>query len=101
MVNFLLIVVIILILWILFQMKSAHHHLGMYVWIAIVLFLILSVAYAFKGVNIDFKSASGIESAFKIYVSWLGHAFQNVKTLTGQATQLNWRGNSTATDEGS
>ena len=95
MVNFILIAVVILAIWIFFQLRSAHHHFGMYIWIAVLLFLLLTALYAFKGKPTDFQSINGLQSAFKIYVGWLGNAFQNIKSLTGSAIHMDWKGNST------
>ncbi len=62
---------------------------------AIFLILLLFFAYStFSGVvksnSIDIKTASGIFQAVKIYSSWLGLAFNNVKTITGNAIHMDW-----------
>ena len=62
---------------------------------AIVLILLLFFAYAtftsvIKSNSIDVKTPSGVFEAAKVYVSWLGLAFNNMKTLTGNVIQMDW-----------
>lgn len=62
---------------------------------AIAIVLILFFAYStFTGVvksnSIDIKTASGVFQAAKVYVGWLGLAFNNMKTLTGNVIAMDW-----------
>ncbi len=79
-----------------FIMKSKElKHKG--TWILI--FLIVLILYAgyisvIAGKNIDINSTEGVETVIKLYTGWLVHGFDNVKTLSGQAVKMDWKGNS-------
>jgi hypothetical protein len=62
---------------------------------AIALILLLFFAYAtftsvIKSNSIDIKIPTGVFQAAKVYVSWLGLAFNNMKTLTGNVIHMDW-----------
>ena len=58
--------------------------------VLIALFLALSFSGVVHGNNIDLKSPSGVISASKIYVSWLGTIGGNLKTITGNIIRMDW-----------
>ena len=67
--------------------------------IALILFLYISTSLVFREEDIDFKSVSGVMDATKIYFSWLGSAFGNMKTITTYAVKMDWRSNETTQEE--
>jgi len=77
------------------KFKYIKHKLS---WI-IVLFLILLFYVGFlastSGQNIDFGTFEGSQTGIKLYLSWLGQSFDNMKSITGQAVKLDWGANST------
>ena len=85
--------VIILIIYILIEIKRAKHKVFAIVVIILILFMYFSIAYVFKGQNVDYKSVHGIEGASKIYLAWLGGFYGNVKTVTINAIKMNWSAN--------
>jgi len=45
--------------------------------------------------NMNLKSFDGIVGAGKLYFSWLGHAFENSRSILGNVIKMDWVGNST------
>lgn len=90
-----LIVVVILVL-IFLRYRHIKHRFFLILLVLLIILMYFSFDFAFSGTNSNFNSVSGIFHAGKIYFSWLGHAFHNVKTIAGNAVHMNWTtGNST------
>jgi glucan phosphoethanolaminetransferase (alkaline phosphatase superfamily) len=58
-------------------------------------FLVLSVGYIFIANHVQLDSMSSIIEGFKIYMSWLGSAFDKAIDVTSYAVKQNWTANST------
>lgn len=91
--NWWLIIVGVLAIFIVLKLIHFNHNRTK-VTAVIVIIILLFIAGTFMVVvkthNIDLKSASGVMSAGKVYVVWLGQAFSNVKALTGEAIHMDW-----------
>ena len=94
-VTFLIIVALIIGIWLLFGFKRFKHKLLAVFLIALVLFSFFSFNMVFKGKEISINNMSDLGKIFKIYFSWLGNIFGNMKTITGQAVKMDWQGNKT------
>ena len=92
MIGIVLIVVSILVLgiWIMVEMRKFKHQIWACVLIALILFGYLSFTITTKNHDIDYTSFSGIIKAVKIYFSWLGGVFVNLKSVVGHAIGLDW-----------
>jgi len=88
---------LVLFIWVSVEVKRAKHKIWAIVIIALILFGYLSFSVSLKGKDIDYKSVGGVFEAGKVYFSWLGSALGNVKTITGGAVQMDWKGNSSST----
>jgi hypothetical protein len=86
---------LIITIWILVEVKRMRHKIFALFLIALILFLYLSANIVFQSHEIDFKTVSGLTSAGKLYMSWLGSAFGNVKSITTNAIKMDWKGNAT------
>ena len=86
---------LIIAIWIIIELKRMRHKILAIFLIALILFLYIGSTFAFKGRDIDFKTVSGITSATKIYFSWLGSIFGNVKSITTSAIKMDWQSNNT------
>ncbi len=86
---------LIIIVWVLVEFKRVRHKIFALFLIGLILFLYFSASYVFKNKDIDFKTVSGITTASKLYFSWLGSVFTNLKSITVNAVKMNWNGNST------
>ena len=91
-----LIAIIALVLLFLFLRKYIEHKVIVVVLVLLFVFILISfltITGSIKSYNIDWKSADGIVQIGKVYVSWIGQVFVNLKTMTGNAVNLNWHGN--------
>ncbi|MEX0932875.1 MAG: hypothetical protein WDZ77_02130 [Candidatus Pacearchaeota archaeon] len=84
-------------IWFVIEMKRFQHKL-----IAIGLIVLVIVGYAGMATigqnnNVDLTTIGGIVEATKLYASWIGGFFSNLKAITTQAISLDWFGNHTST----
>jgi hypothetical protein len=96
-INTALFIVAILVIgiWVLIEIKRMRHKVFAIILIALILFSYISASLIFKGQNIDYKTVPGLLQATKIYFSWLGSVFINLKSITTHAVQMNWGVNQT------
>lgn len=92
---FFVIGVLIVAVWCIFKVKGFQHKFVTIFLIALILFSFFSFYLAFHGKGVSIKNISDIEKVAKLYFSWLGNVFGNMKVLTGQAIKMNWQGNKT------
>jgi hypothetical protein len=92
----LLIVAFIIVILMLLKFKKLKHEIFAFFLILLILFAFFSFTLAFKGQNVTISNLSDVNGAVKIYLSWFGNAFDNVKVITTQAVKMNWEGNKTA-----
>lgn len=64
--------------------------------IVLILFTYVSFSAVIKGKNLDLKTFDGIKQAGKLYVLWLGNAFNNVKVVTSNVIHMNWKADNTS-----
>jgi len=80
----------------LIHFKNLKHKIFAIIIIVLLGFFVLTFLALAKNSSITLKTASGIFSACKLYFSWLGHIFDNIRVLTGNAIRMEWFGNSTS-----
>lgn len=90
-----IIAVLIIAIWLMYGFKKAKHKFWAIFLIALILFSFLSFNAAFGGEDLSINSISDIGKVVKIYFSWFGNAFVNLKSITTQAVKMNWQGNVT------
>jgi len=73
-------------IWILIEIKGLRHKLFAVFLIALILFGYVGL----KDKDINYWSISGLTSASKIGLSWLGGVYDNFKSLTSYAVNQNW-----------
>ncbi len=97
-VTLLVVAVLIIAIWTIIEIKRFKHKLFAIFLIILILFTYLSFTAVLKDKDINFKSATGIKEAGSLYVSWLGTLFGNLKSITTQAIDMDWKHvNKTAT----
>jgi glucan phosphoethanolaminetransferase (alkaline phosphatase superfamily) len=89
-VTILLIVVLIIAILVLVRLKKFKHELVAIFLIALLLFGFFSFNAVFKGKDISVKNLSDVGNLGKMYFSWLGNIFNNVKVITTQAVKMDW-----------
>jgi len=92
----LLIAVFIIAVLTFLRFKKVKHELFAFFLILIIVFAFFSFTLAFKGKNVSITNVSDATNAAKIYLSWIGNAFNNVKIITTQAIKMDWVSNKTA-----
>ena len=90
-VTFIIIAVIIVVIWILIEAKRMKHKIFAIFLILLILFAYISFAAVIKNNDVDLKSNSGLASAGKLYYSWLGGVFHNMKSITAYAFKQDWK----------
>ena len=88
-----IVAILIAAVWIIIEIKRLRHKLFAIFLIALILFTYLSFSITLSGKDIDLSTVPGWVSAAKIYFSWLGSIFGNLKSITAQAISLDWVGN--------
>src|SRR3989344_5224900 len=99
MINFVIIVVLVVLAIVIFKFKEFRHRMGLLTIIVLILIIILSFSIVISGKGVDFNTFDGVVKAGKLYFSWLGGAFHNLKDLSGYAVKQEWGVNSTNTEE--
>ncbi len=97
-----IILIVALILVVLLVMKARHfkHRIFAVIFILILVFIYVTSTRVLSEYHLNMKSVSGIEKAVKVYFVWLGGAFDNLKSLTGNAVKMDWGiKNKTAADK--
>jgi len=96
-IGFTLFVIAVLIIgiWIIIEMKRMKHKLFAIFLIALILLLYLSSTIVFKGQDIQWNSVSGLIDGTKLYFSWFGSLFTNMKSITSYAVKMDWKSNET------
>ena len=94
-VVFFVIAALVIGIWLLFGFKRMKHKFIAILLIGFLLFGFFSFNIVFKGKDVSVNNISDFGKIFKIYFSWLGNIFGNMKTITGQAIKMDWQGNKT------
>ncbi|MFH1801769.1 MAG: hypothetical protein ABH804_02990 [archaeon] len=94
--TLIVIAVFVIAAWIIIEMKRFRHKILAIFLIALILFSYLSFTAVFRERNIDYKSLNGVTEATKIYFSWLGSVFGNIKSITTNAVKMDWGANSSS-----
>lgn len=81
---------LILFVWVMAEFRKFKHKMWAFLLIALIVFGYISFTVTTKNQEVDFKSFSGIMKAVKIYFSWLGSMFGNLKTITANAIGMEW-----------
>ncbi|MEM3074557.1 MAG: hypothetical protein QW727_01285 [Candidatus Pacearchaeota archaeon] len=97
--QWIVIVVIIIIIFIFVKLKYIKHKVSWIVILLLILLFYIGFIASIAGQDIDLGTFEGSQTAIKLYLSWLGNNFNNLKILTGQATKLDWGTNKTAIKE--
>ena len=100
-VTFIIIAVLVVGIWLIIEAKRLKHKVVAIVLIMLIIFTYVSFTVVIKNNEIDLKTTSGWTSASKLYFSWLGGIFGNVKSITAYAFKQDWKNvNESILDEG-
>jgi len=82
--------VLIIAIWVIIEIKRLKHKLFAIFLISLILLAYLSFVFVFREQQINLNTVSGIMEATKLYFSWLGSIFGNMKTITSHAVKMDW-----------
>ncbi len=94
-----IVAVLIIAIWVIIEIKRLKHKLFAILLIALILFTYISFTVTLRGQEIDYTTVSGMMTAAKLYVAWLGSIFGNLKTMTTYAVHMDWATNQTKISE--
>tara|TARA_B100000315_G_scaffold193550_1_gene184073 strand:- start:26 stop:343 length:318 start_codon:yes stop_codon:yes gene_type:complete len=77
-------------IWIIIEIKRFKHKIFAIILIAFIIFAYVGFVVISQDNNIDLTSVSGVVDATKIYFSWIGSVFVNIKTATVNTIKLDW-----------
>lgn len=90
-VTLFVVAVLVLFIWVFIELKRFKHKIFAMVLIALILFSYLSFSVVLRNEDINYKSIEGLTKATKIYFSWLGTVFGNLKSVTSYAVKQDWK----------
>jgi hypothetical protein len=94
-VTIFVVAILIIAIWVIIEMKRMRHKMFAIFLIGLILFSYLSFSFVFKDEEVNLTSVEGLEKAAGLYFSWFGSIFSNLKTMTANAIDMNWKGNET------
>lgn len=90
MIGWILIGILVVLVFFILKFKEIRHKLSFLLILALILFLVVSASTIYSKNKVDLKSFDGVVSAGKLYFSWLGSLFHNVKDISGYAVKQDW-----------
>ena len=94
-----IVIVIIFVIFILVKMRYVKHKLGWLIMLGIILVLYIGFLASTGGKDINYNSWDGTQTAIKLYLSWMSHNIDNLKTITANTIKLDWNPNVTVSDK--
>ena len=88
--NLLLIAIILLALLVILQMSHFRHKVTTVMVVLVFLFIYISFTVVANNHEADLSTAKGLLQASQVYFSWMGQAFSNMKTITGNIIGMDW-----------
>jgi len=90
-VTFFVIAVLVIFIWFFFEIKRMRHKLWAIFLIGLMLFTYISFTASLKNNDVELNSIGGVIDAGKLYISWLGGVFMNVKSISAYAVKQEWK----------
>ncbi len=72
------------------KMNHLRHKLWIIALIFFALFLYTTASIVYNENELQLNTVEGVFGAVKVYIAWLANGFGNLKTLTGNAVEMNW-----------
>ena len=94
-VTLFVVLVLVVAVWLIFKVKGFQHKFVTIFLVVLILLSFTSFYLAFHGKDVSIENFSDLDKITKLYFSWLGGVFNNMKVLTTQAIDMNWQGNKT------
>jgi hypothetical protein len=94
-VTIFVVAILIIAIWVIVEMKRMRHKVFAIFLIGLILFSYLSFSFVFKDKEVDLTSVAGLEEVAGLYFAWIGSVFANLKIMTSNAINMNWKKNET------
>jgi len=88
--NWLIIILVIFAIFFILKIKHIRTKTFTVFALLLLLFLYFTFVNVTKELSQDIRSIEGVVTATKMYFSWLGQGFSNLKVLTANAARMNW-----------
>jgi len=88
--SFFVIAIVIILIWFFLEIKRMRHKLWAFFLIGLILFTYISFTASLKNNDVELNSIDGVIDAGKLYISWLGGVFMNLKSISAYATKQDW-----------
>jgi len=75
---------------ILIKMNHFRHKMTIIALLFLALFIYSTIMLVNSSNDLDLRTTEGIFQAVKVYTGWLGNGFGNLKTITGNAINMDW-----------
>lgn len=91
MVSLIVIVILSIIGLIIVKVINLRHKFFIITLIILILFLYTTISIVADKNNLDLTTTNGFFNSIKVYISWLANGFENLKSLSGRAVELDWK----------
>lgn len=95
---FLIIIGTLVGLFIVYMLSTSKHHrrrprVTMILLLIAILFLVSTIYLVSKANKVDMTTVSGFSDGMKVYSIWLFQGFNNLRSISGYAVAMDWKGN--------
>ncbi|MBX4196214.1 hypothetical protein KW805_01350 [Candidatus Pacearchaeota archaeon] len=90
MLSWLIIGGVIVLAFLLVKYKEVRHRFGLIAFLAIFLFFVFTIRQVYTSYHLDLKTASGVLSAGRVYLSWLGGVLHTMVRISGYTIHQEW-----------
>jgi hypothetical protein len=90
MISWIVIIVLVIVGVMAIKLNHLKHRFFIILLVLLALFLYTSMSMVSNENTLDLKSSEGVFSAVKVYLGWLAHGFDNLRSLTGKAIGMDW-----------
>jgi len=88
--TIILLVLLCVFIWVVTEIKRLKHKLIAIFLVGLLIFFFFSIKFVFDSNTVDFKTIPGVIKATKLYFSWIGSVFSNMKEITLHTINLDW-----------
>ncbi len=90
MITWVIVILLIALAFVFLKMRHIKHKFFAVALILLIIFIYLTVSNIIAENNSDLKSFEGITQVAKLYFSWLGNVFVNLKDIGGNVIKMQW-----------
>jgi hypothetical protein len=99
MVSWIIIGILVILAFFVVKMRHVKHKFTLVFIIILALFFYFSFSLVSKHYNLDFSSTNGFSKSLKVYFGWLANGFHNLKDITGNVVNMDWKSANGSIDE--